>query len=257
MGCATNVVRYLFFAFNFIFWILGIVVFAIGIYSRVENDSWKDLLNTDTLFAAANLLIAAGVIVAIIGFFGCCGAIKKVQWMLGVYCALVILIFILEVAAGGYAYQNRETVEDELTSGLTKAVKLNYGEKDNTGAKGFTKTVDWFQKKVKCCGVTNATDWKTSKWYTTFKNFTNNVNAVPDSCCKTVTAGCGEKIANYQDTAKIYTEGCVDAGKDFAKKNLYLVGGVGVGIAIVELLAIVFGVCLICAFKDEDKGSSA
>ena len=37
-----------------------------------------DLINLDTIFETANLLIAAGVIVAIIGFLGCCGAIKKV-----------------------------------------------------------------------------------------------------------------------------------------------------------------------------------
>jgi len=254
MGCGTTIVRYLFFAFNLIFWILGIVVFAIGIYSRVENDSWKDLLDTDTLFAAANLLIAAGVIVAIIGFFGCCGALKKTQWMLGVYCAMVILIFILEVAAGGYAYQNREKVESQLTKGLTEAVETNYGVTDNTGAKGFTIAVDWFQENVKCCGVNASSDWAGAKWYTN-NNYTTQKN-VPDSCCKTQTKGCGLNLPSYTD-AKIYTAGCVPAGKTFAKDNLYLVGGVGVGIAIVELLAIVFGICLICSFKNEEKGETA
>jgi hypothetical protein len=247
-GCATNIVRYLFFGFNLIFWILGIVVFAIGIYSRVENDTWKDLIDINTLFAAANLLIASGVIVAIIGFFGCCGAIKKVKWMLGVYCGLVVLIFILEVAAGGYAYQNREQVEEKLTSGLQKAVHTNYGDDSNIASKGLTKAVDWFQQTVKCCGVSNATDWGSSKYHTAL-NITSA--RVPDSCCKTETAGCGATIADYND-AKIYTAGCVPEGKEFAKSNLYLIGGVGVGIAIVELLAIVFGVCLICAFKKED-----
>lgn len=253
MGCAAKIVKYLFIAFNLIFWILGIVVFAIGIYSRVENDSWKSLLDTDTLFAAANLLIAAGVIVAIIGFFGCCGAYKQSQWMLGVYCALVILIFILEIAAGAYAYTNKEKVEKELTDKIKETVKTNYGGAGNTGD-AFTKAIDWFQQNVECCGVKSSSDWATSKWRTDQNNST--VAKVPDSCCATQTAGCGAAIASYNDTA-IYTMGCVDKGKDFAKKNLYLVGGVGVGIAVVELLAIVFGVCLICSFKEEEKGSTA
>lgn len=255
MGCAAKIVKYLFVAFNLIFWILGIVVFAIGIYSRVENDSWKSLLDTDTLFSAANLLIAAGVIVAIIGFFGCCGAYKQCQWMLGVYCALVILIFILEIAAGAYAYTNKEKVENELTKKIKETVASNYGENSKTG-EAFTKAVDWFQQNVECCGVSNSTDWATSKWRK-FENMTATEVRVPDSCCKKETSGCGKGIANYNDDTKIYTMGCVDKGKDFAKKNLYLVGGVGVGIAIVELLAIVFGVCLICSFKEEEKGGTS
>jgi len=254
MGCAAKIVKYLFIAFNLIFWILGIVVFAIGIYSRVENDSWKSLLDTDTLFSAANLLIAAGVIVAIIGFFGCCGAYKDCKWMLGVYCALVILIFILEIAAGAYAYTNKEKVESELTKKITETISTNYGEAGNTG-KAFTKAVDWFQENVECCGVTNSTDWATSAWRTNLNN--NTTPTVPDSCCKTASTGCGAKITGYDDSDKIYTEGCVPKGKDFAKKNLYLVGGVGIGIAVVELLAIVFGVCLICSISEEEKGQSA
>ena len=67
--CATNVARILFFAFNFLFWILGIVVFAIGIYSRGEfkHESLDELLDKSVLSSAANLLIASGVIAAIVG----------------------------------------------------------------------------------------------------------------------------------------------------------------------------------------------
>ena len=67
--CATNLARILFFAFNFLFWILGIVVFAIGIYSRVEfkHESLDEFLDKSVLSSAANLLIASGVIAAIVG----------------------------------------------------------------------------------------------------------------------------------------------------------------------------------------------
>jgi len=37
----------------------------------------------------------------------------------------------------------------------------------------------------KCCGVTDYKDWHKNKDY-------NASNSVPDSCCKTVTKGCGE-----------------------------------------------------------------
>lgn len=181
MGCATNVVRGLFFAFNLIFWLLGIAVLAIGIYSRVENDTWQDLIDMNTIYETANLLIAAGVIVAVIGFLGCCGAIKKWQWMLIVYSILVLLIFVLEIVAGAYAYSKRDKVQTKLTSGLRDGIQINYDEK-GTASVGLTKAIDWFQENVKCCGADGPDDWKKSKWYK--KMSTNATADVPSSCCK-------------------------------------------------------------------------
>jgi len=251
MGCATNTAKYLFFAFNFIFFVLGIATLGVGIYSRVENDSWSELIDSSSLFSAANLLIAGGVIVAIIGFLGCCGAIKEVRILLIIYSVVVILIFILEIAGGAYAYTKRDEVEKKLTEGLQKGVTTEYGKDDNTASKGMTKAIDWFQKNVKCCGIENPNEWQTSAWAAP------NITEIktPDSCCTDISAGCGRDLSQYSSSS-IYQKGCVEAGKKFVKDNLYLVGGVGVGIAVVQLLSIVFAVCLICAFRDAEKNGT-
>jgi len=249
MGCATNVVRGLFFVFNFIFWVLGIVVLAIGIYSRIETDTWKDLINSETIFETANLLIAAGVIVAVIGFFGCCGAIKKWQWMLVVYSILVLVIFALEIVAGAYAYAKKDKVEAKLTEGIENTIKSNYDE-DGTANDGLTEAIDWFQKNVKCCGWSNPGNWKESKW--SEKMGSNKTADVPKSCCKSDSSGCNVNIGvagNY--SSKIYSAGCIPEGKQFVKDNMWLIGGVGIGIAIIELMGIGFALCLCCAFKKE------
>lgn len=251
LSCGTKCVQYLFFAFNFIFFALGLAVLGVGIYSRVENDSWKELINASTFMQAANLLIAAGVIVAFIGFLGCCGACKRWNWMLMVYSIVVIIIFLLEIAGGIYAYTKRETIQKTLEKQLKTGVNKNYGEED-TASKGMTKAIDYFQQKVKCCGATNPRDWKTSEWY---KKMTITRDRVPDSCCILKTTDCGN--TSYTNALKIYTEGCVEKGKTFVKDNLWLIGGVGVGIAVVQLLGIIFALCLCKAYKDEDKGSAA
>jgi len=248
MGCGTNIVRGLFFAFNLLFWILGIVVLGIGVYSRVENDTWKELIDSETIFETSNLLIAAGVIVTIIGFLGCCGAIKKYQWMLVTYAIIVLLIFVLEIVAGAYAYSKREKVQEELTKGLTKGLQKNYDEADKAN-EGVTKAMDWFQQNVKCCGATGPEDWLKSKWY---EKKTNKTEKVPKSCCRSVKSGCNINVS--WNSQSIWNYGCVARGKDFAKDNLWLIGGVGVGIAIVELFGIGFAFCLCMAFrKDENE----
>jgi len=248
MACATNMVRYAFFLFNLLIWILGIVVLGVGIWSRVENDTWRDLIDMDTIFQASNLLIAAGIIVAALGFLGCCGAIKKVQSMLVGYSLLVFLIFVLEIAAGAYAYTKREKVEQKLTEGVQKGISTNYGKTDKASL-GLTIAIDWFQQTVKCCGAAGPADWNTGTNYWNTHNNTAH-NAVPESCCKVQKAGCNAKVAN----ATVYTRGCIAAGKEYAIGNVKLIGSVGVGIAIVELFGIAFAMCLCSAFRREERG---
>ena len=56
---------------------------GIGIWSRVESKDWDSLLGDDgTIVNAANILIAAGAFVMIIGFLGCCGAIRENRFLL-------------------------------------------------------------------------------------------------------------------------------------------------------------------------------
>jgi len=246
MGCGTKVVQILFFIFNFLFFLLGCAVLGVGIYSRVENDTWRDLIDSNTIVLAANLLIAAGVIVALIGFFGCCGAIKRWNWMLILYAVIVILIFILEIAAGIYAYTKKDTIEASLTKTVKAGINANYGKTD-TASKAFTASLDWFQKKLKCCGASGPTDWSNSAWYKSGTGITRPW--VPTSCCVTFSATCNTD--RTFGSAKYFQLGCVAEGKKFAKNTLWLIGGVGVGIAVVELLGIVFSLLLCKSYKDE------
>jgi len=253
MGLSTSIVRYLFFAFNFVFWILGLVVLSIGIYSRAENDTWSNLIKTNSLAQGANLLIAAGVFVAFIGGLGCFGAIKKNQHCLLGYMGAVVIIFILEIAGGAYAYSNREVVQEKLTAGVKDGIQAIYGKKTKVGL-GITKSVDWFQQRVKCCGAAGPTDWPKSFW---FENVTTDATVqVPKSCCVDIADDCNVGVSADSKSEKIFNRGCVEAGKEFAKKNLWLVGGAGVGIAIVELLGVAFAILLYRAHSGDDKGAA-
>jgi len=40
LGCGMKCLKYLLFAFNFIFWVAGIAVLALGIWSRIEAKDW-------------------------------------------------------------------------------------------------------------------------------------------------------------------------------------------------------------------------
>lgn len=242
MDCGHTCLKYLLFAFNFIFWVLGIVVLGVGIYSRVNSGNYDTLLGEGGFASAANILIASGIFVSLIGFVGCCGALKDNKVMLVIYFILVLLIFILEIAAGALAYSKRETMENELKKNLKKIVDTNYGKKNPTEVEtGFDKALDWFQKEVKCCGADGYKEWKSKKdgvFVTEWAKVTNSTALAPKSCCKKNVAGCNNIVAG------IYQTGCIDAGKQFVKDHMWQVGGVGIGIAVIQLLVMIAAIAL-------------
>lgn len=249
MACGPKIVQYTFFAFNFLIWVLGIVVLGVGIWSHAEAGSWKSLVDLDAIGQAANLLIAAGIIVAILGFLGCWGAVKKVRVLLVLYSVVVVLIFILEIAAGIYSYKKKDKVEAKIASAVKKAVEENYGKGDKASLL-VTKAVDLFQKKIKCCGVNSPGDYKGSYWGQ--HNATHD-QTVPKSCCrKQNDATCNIKV-NANSTS-IWNTGCVEQSKKWAQGNMMYLVNVGVAIAVVELGGIVCAVCLWFSFRKEECG---
>lgn len=227
--------KYLLFAFNFVFWIAGIAVMAVGIFTRVSAKEYSALMAEGGFENAANIMIAAGALVMIIGFVGCCGAIRENKWLLLLYFFLVLLIFILEIAGGIIAYTHRAEVVSEIEKMLNTTLNAKYGESSS-----LTKAMDHAQTKLKCCGVDSYKNWKRSAWATRNKNST-----VPSSCCKDQSVlGCNAGITDANANTKIYTEGCSDAFQKFVKEHMVKLGGIGVGIAIIQILGMVFSLCL-------------
>lgn len=60
---------------------------------------------------------------------------------------MVIVIFILEIAGGIYAYTKRDTIQKSLETQLKEGINQNYGQA-GTAAEGMTKAIDAFQKQV-------------------------------------------------------------------------------------------------------------
>jgi len=212
----------------------------------VEGASWESLVKDGVVLNAANLMIASGVFVAIIGFLGCCGAIKKSECMLLSYAILIFLIFILEIAAGIYTYTKKESVQEDLEEHIKTAIKESYKGVSKADI-ALTKAVDWFQLNVECCGTTRPDDWKESKWYHETKDKNKEV---PESCCIKKNKDCNKgTITNLRKNKKIFTEGCVPAGKNFVKNHMWKVAGVAIGIAVIQLFGIIFAICLCKAIR--------
>ena len=74
--CDMKVVKYLMFLFNLLFWLSGVALIIVGVTLRIKYGAYISF--SDHKFATADVfIISVGVIVFVVSFFGCCGALKE------------------------------------------------------------------------------------------------------------------------------------------------------------------------------------
>ncbi|VDO96625.1 unnamed protein product [Soboliphyme baturini] len=71
-----TLIKYALFLFNFVFWLCGLALIVPGALIQIKNSTYINFLGNSVL-SAPIILIVSGCIVAILGFFGCCGAIRE------------------------------------------------------------------------------------------------------------------------------------------------------------------------------------
>ncbi|XP_030634487.1 tetraspanin-2a [Chanos chanos] len=138
-------VKYLLFIFNFIFWLLGLAVLAIGLWLRFDPDTTKLLTEEgapETFFIAVYVLTGVGGIMMLVGFFGCCGAVRESQCLLGSFFACLLIIFGAEVAAGVFGFLYKDKVIEEVQSFYSSSTEEN----------GNNTSVASIYHSVLCCG---------------------------------------------------------------------------------------------------------
>nr|XP_033793593.1 CD63 antigen [Geotrypetes seraphini]XP_033793594.1 CD63 antigen [Geotrypetes seraphini] len=218
-------VKFLVFFFNFLFWICGIALIALGVFVQVQlNDSI--IIKNASSSGAPIVIIIVGVVIFFVAFFGCCGAWKENYCMVTTFAILLTLIFLVEIAAAIAGYVFKDKVNDFLRTSFKDGMS-----KYNTSAE-VKKALDDIQHNFKCCGANNSEEWST---YPPF----NVSHGFPDSCCVNMTKDCGKA-----SSPQINKEGCMEKVNAWIKKNVVIIAGVALGIAFFELLGIIFSCCL-------------
>ncbi|XP_044049016.1 tetraspanin-4a isoform X2 [Siniperca chuatsi] len=150
-GCMMAL-RYGMVFFNLLFWLGGCGILGVGVWLSVTQGNFATLSSSLPSLSAANLLIAVGTIIMVIGCLGCVGAVKESRPLL-------------------------LTIDHYAQRDLKKGLQL-FGTEGNVGLTNAWMIV---QTDFRCCGVTNHTDW--------FEVY--NATRVPDSCCLEYSDNCG------------------------------------------------------------------
>ncbi|KAL8581338.1 hypothetical protein ACOMHN_034417 [Nucella lapillus] len=261
-GCGMTCIKYIVFAVNFLFFVFGVASVALGIYALVDNKDMAALTKIDSdgkleefnavglLQSGAIVLIVGGACLLVLGFLGCCGAVKEIRCLLALYAGIVILILIIQIAAAGLAIAFRSRIEDYFKDGLIKGLKINY-DGNITTDNPFSRAFDFAQVYFECCGVNNVTEnFVGTPWYANKGN-----NKVPPTCCaqedkdkffddnilKPKDANCPITDPGTYDYTKTL---CYDSIKDWINNRAAIIIGIAFGIVFIEFIGIVFAICL-------------
>jgi len=235
-------VKFVFFAFNVIFWLLGCAVLGIGIWLQVSKGPYASIAPSFNFLSATVLCISAGVLILIIGFFGCCGAIMENQCMLLTYFVLVVVIFLLEIVSSILAFVYRSEIEHAVRKELLDGIKLNYPQGDEE-EEGLKKGWSVVQSHLQCCGVDNYTDWHNIKAWETHEK-------VPEECCVDYSKETGKAAcADVVGASKYHTKGCYRELKEKLVDNLLIVGVCCVSIVVIQILGMAAAMVMFCCLR--------
>ncbi|XP_074642669.1 tetraspanin-33-like [Tubulanus polymorphus] len=264
--------KYSIFFFNLIFWVLGIALVFIGTWAQVEKNKFNSGGSSTDISSIYDLLANVSIVIIIVGSFvflisfaGCVGALRENICLLKTFSAVLGVIFLLEITGAVLAFVFDNEAKTKIQGVLEDELIVRY--RDNAD---LMNLIDWMQKTFKCCGVNSLgyKDWNNNPYFNCTKNPNENTSpercGVPFSCCVVennvglngnyINAMCGygmQNLGHIKAGEKIYTTGCVDAILKLVQENLLLVGGIAMGIAVLQIFAIFMALILARQINDQ------
>ncbi|XKL62617.1 hypothetical protein PGB90_002450 [Kerria lacca] len=242
-------VKYMIFFLNFILWLFGSLLIAIGLYAFWDKYNATGLVKVETVYDiilnVSLVLIILGAIVFIVSFAGFVGALRENTCLLKFYSLSLLIFFLLEMAISvvGFVFPSamQATLEESFTD------KIIHSYRDDADLQNF---IDFAQQEFQCCGLSSEgyVDWSKNEYFNCSSPSVEKCG-VPFSCCTNtteITSGlpnimCGygaQDLSVAEASKRIWTSGCIEIVRLWAERNLYTIGAVALGVALSQLLII-------------------
>ncbi|XP_033121902.1 tetraspanin-18-like [Anneissia japonica] len=273
-GCGMRCMKYLLFVFNFIIWIGGAGLLALAIILHFGLHSWipvDDVAtlgnnNDELLEYSAYILIGAGAIIFLMAFCGCCGALTECRYLLVIYFMVLLIIFCVQITAGILASIYSTDIEDSLDENMLDGFRMAYG--NGKYADELTSAWRLAEATLECCGYHGGADYNnTGDDYSLYKsaNMYPGFPDFPETCCVGASnptynaddpSGCMDSWDNDDtmdmDTATYHGKGCKKIVADLIDEYINWIRAGGIGLAVVELLCMLFAICVCRNVESDD-----
>lgn len=255
--------------FTTAFILAGIAVVVVSVMLLLDSSKYLanegDSQDSQLYFSIIYILLGAGCFMALVGFFGCCGALRESPCMLCTFFIFLVIIIAAEVTGGIWAWTNLESFEKAVKGQVEHMI-----HKDYNMSEVITKTIDTMQRDLRCCGVNGPQDWAQARMNQKTKpgSVESYLEAgiraigaydVPSSCCVEEPAASCELNRHFGGGGNLFhglhIQGCGTALWNGLYNNLVLVCAIGLGIAVLQILGLIFTMVLCCAVR-RDSGTS-
>uniref|UniRef100_A0A3Q4BPU5 Tetraspanin n=1 Tax=Mola mola TaxID=94237 RepID=A0A3Q4BPU5_MOLML len=247
-GCMTAT-KYFLFLLNLIFFLCGAVIMGFGLWLLLDNQSFIAVLseyNSTAVKIACYILITVGAFSMLMGFLGCLGAIYEIRCLLGLYFTCLLLILIAQIAAGALIYFQKDVLNGEMSKIITKMLD-NYPGKNSTTEQAW----DFIQRNMNCCGWSGHLDWNGNMV------IVNSSQLLFPCSCQNISVATGNSSDSGFCEAQtpdwpVYDVGCAASVENWLLTNIGVVLGISLGVALIELLAMILSICLCRNVHTED-----
>ncbi|XP_061402422.1 23 kDa integral membrane protein-like isoform X2 [Musca vetustissima] len=213
MSCGMTMVKYTLFLFNLLCSICGILLIVFGslLFSNIHTvEDFAEAVKTQQVPLT---MIVLGIVILLISFFGCCGAIRESYCMSMTYSILLFVLMIGQLVLVTYMWLQKDKYLVIMGDVVEKAWQNRTRKSDY---------MDALQISMECCGRSGRDDYHFQGYY-------------PPSCCKDVRQ-CNDSTA--------FRVGCKQAFVDFWDRNADIIKYAGLVIAAIEFAGFIFACCL-------------
>jgi len=226
--CSTSVTKYLLFFFNLVFWLIGVFLIGIGVWAQVDESFVHVIMqvsgeNEQSLGGISEyvnymslFVLALGGVIAIIGLFGCCGAIRESRCCLGVFFTLLLICFLVTIVFGGFLLfvaatgKSNDDASKTIREAFHQMVKILWNGMSEEDRHNF-------EKAHNCCGIDSSLE---------------------------------STIINYKCAITgLTTENCQSKLIEVVQGRFFLSGGIIMGIAVVEIIGMAMACVLFSRFN--------
>jgi len=161
------------------------------------------------------------------------------------FAVFLLVILIVQIAIGIVAFVtiNGETWNEAVRNSITD-IFGQYTTIDDANAGAIREEVNNLQRNLECCGVDGPDYW-----------VNRSITPPPSGCCinPAETAQCSFNAVPHQ----VFQDGCVEKLQQLLKNIGILLGAIAIAIGIVEIIGIVYALCLASSIKNKERRGTA
>ncbi|XP_061527859.1 tetraspanin 36 [Phycodurus eques] len=235
MDCGIITSKTVLLFLSLVFWAAGAGLAYVGAQVLRSYGNFENFIQDKYMLIPAVVIIGISVVMFIFGLLGCCATMRESKVGLSFFFLIIMVVFAAEVAVLVLSFIYQGKINGDLEHFMNNVYAKYDGEDPET------KSVDYLQTQLQCCGVWNYTSWYNTTWYKSHNT------TVPESCCKNVSTQCTGRLEQLN---LLNLEGCEVKLEHLLQDVLKYAMLVILGFAIIKF----FGMLSVCVIACKSGG---